>query len=56
MITLIVGTNHPGNNTRKIAAQLEGIYAELLERLKAQANGFTDFVERLKNVKLRVAS
>ncbi|HTY86310.1 MAG TPA: NADPH-dependent FMN reductase [Candidatus Acidoferrum sp.] len=27
--------------------------AELLERLKAQVNGFTDFVERLKNVKLR---
>jgi NAD(P)H-dependent FMN reductase len=27
--------------------------AELLSRLKAQANGFTDFVERLKNVKLR---
>ena len=29
--------------------------AELLERLKAQVNGFTDFVERLKNVKLRGA-
>jgi NAD(P)H-dependent FMN reductase len=29
--------------------------AELLGRLKAQANGFTDFVERLKNVKLRGA-
>jgi chromate reductase len=27
--------------------------AELLARLKAQAAGFTDFVERLKNVKLR---
>jgi chromate reductase len=27
--------------------------AELFGRLKAQANGFTDFVERLKNVKLR---
>ena len=27
--------------------------AELSGRLKAQANGFTDFVERLKNVKLR---
>ena len=27
--------------------------AELLGRLKAQASGFTDFVERLKNVKLR---
>jgi NAD(P)H-dependent FMN reductase len=27
--------------------------AELLGRLKAQAHGFTDFIERLKNVKLR---
>jgi NAD(P)H-dependent FMN reductase len=26
---MIVGTNRPGSNTRKIAAQLEGIYAEL---------------------------
>jgi len=26
---------------------------ELLGRLKTQASGFTDFVERLKNVKLR---
>ena len=29
MITLIVGTNRPGSNTRKIARQLEEIYAEL---------------------------
>ena len=29
--------------------------AELLGRLKEQVNGFTDFVERLKNVKLRGA-
>ena len=29
--------------------------AELLGRLKTQASGFTDFVERLKNVKLRGA-
>jgi chromate reductase, NAD(P)H dehydrogenase (quinone) len=29
--------------------------AELLGRLKAQASGFTDFVERLKGVKLRGA-
>jgi NAD(P)H-dependent FMN reductase len=28
MITLIIGTNHPGSNTRKIAAHLEEIYAE----------------------------
>jgi chromate reductase len=29
MITLIVGTNRPGSNTRKVAAQLEEIYSEL---------------------------
>jgi chromate reductase, NAD(P)H dehydrogenase (quinone) len=29
MITLIVGTNRPGSNTRKVAAQLEEIYGEL---------------------------
>ena len=29
MITLIVGTNRPGSNTRKVATQLEEIYAEL---------------------------
>jgi NAD(P)H-dependent FMN reductase len=29
MITLIVGTNRPGSNTRKIAAQIEEIYAAL---------------------------
>lgn len=29
MITLIVGTNRPGSNTRKVAAQIEAIYAEL---------------------------
>ena len=29
MITLIVGTNRPGNNTRKVAAHLEEIYAGL---------------------------
>jgi chromate reductase, NAD(P)H dehydrogenase (quinone) len=29
MITLIVGTNRPGSNTRKVTAQLEEIYAEL---------------------------
>jgi NAD(P)H-dependent FMN reductase len=29
MITLIVGTNRPGSNTRKVAAQLEEFYAEL---------------------------
>jgi len=29
MISMIVGTNRPGSNTRKIAAQLEEIYAGL---------------------------
>ena len=29
MITLLIGTNRPGSNTRKIAAHLEEIYAEL---------------------------
>lgn len=29
MIALIVGTNRPGSNTRKVAAQIETFYAEL---------------------------
>lgn len=29
MITLIVGTNRPASNTRKVAAQVEAIYADL---------------------------
>ena len=29
MITLIIGTNRPGSNTRKVAANVEEIYAEL---------------------------
>jgi NAD(P)H-dependent FMN reductase len=29
MITLIVGTNRPGSNSRKVAAQIEEFYAEL---------------------------
>ena len=29
MLTLIVGTNRPGSNTRKVAANVEGIYAAL---------------------------
>jgi NAD(P)H-dependent FMN reductase len=29
MITLLVGTNRPGSNTRKVAAQIETIYAAL---------------------------
>ena len=41
------------NNLLNASGRLKD--AELLGRLKAQANGFTDFVERLKNVKLRGA-
>ena len=29
MITLIVGTNRPGSNTRKVAKNVEEIYAAL---------------------------
>jgi len=29
MITLLVGTNRPGSNTRKVATQIENIYGEL---------------------------
>jgi chromate reductase, NAD(P)H dehydrogenase (quinone) len=29
MLTLIVGTNRPGSNTRKVARHIEGIYAAL---------------------------
>jgi NAD(P)H-dependent FMN reductase len=29
MMTLLIGTNRPGNNTRKVARHLEEIYAEL---------------------------
>jgi NAD(P)H-dependent FMN reductase len=29
MITLLVGTNRPGSNTRKVARVVEGIYADL---------------------------
>ena len=55
MITLIVGTNRPGSNSRKVAAQVEEIYAELLDRSTTPANGFIDFVENLKAIKLRGA-
>ena len=33
MLTLIVGTNRPGSNTRKVAAQIESVYAALGVRL-----------------------
>ncbi|MCC7376287.1 MAG: NAD(P)H-dependent oxidoreductase [Verrucomicrobiales bacterium] len=29
MMTILVGTNRPGSNTRKVAAELERLYAEL---------------------------
>ena len=29
MLTLIVGTNRPGSNTRKVAANIESVYAAL---------------------------
>jgi NAD(P)H-dependent FMN reductase len=29
MLTLLIGTNRPGSNTRKVASQVESIYAEL---------------------------
>ncbi|HEX4342241.1 MAG TPA: NAD(P)H-dependent oxidoreductase, partial [Verrucomicrobiae bacterium] len=34
MLTLIVGTNRPGSNSRKVAAQVEEIYRELNVPLK----------------------
>ncbi len=34
MITMIVGTNRPGSNTRKVAAQVEELYGELGVRLE----------------------
>lgn len=34
MMTLLVGTNRPGSNTRKVAAQIEEIYRELKAPLK----------------------
>jgi chromate reductase, NAD(P)H dehydrogenase (quinone) len=34
MITLVVGTNRPGSNARKVASNIESIYRELNEPLK----------------------
>ena len=34
MITLVVGTNRPGSNTRKVAAHLEEFYRELQAPLR----------------------
>ena len=50
MIALIVGTNRPGSNSRKVAAHLEGFYAELKVSLPcsprpiAAGNFFTGFL------------
>jgi NAD(P)H-dependent FMN reductase len=35
MITLIIGTNRPGSNTRKVARYVEEIYAALKVPLRA---------------------
>src|SRR5205809_128062 len=37
MLTLLVGTNRPNSNTRKVAAQVEGIYRELKVQLRVIA-------------------
>lgn len=34
MITLVVGTNRPGSNTRKVASQVEAIYKDLGVEMK----------------------
>jgi hypothetical protein len=56
MITLVVGTNRPGSNTRKVALEVRRLYAELgtelgwvdlAGRLRAQAAGFITFVQKL---------
>jgi chromate reductase, NAD(P)H dehydrogenase (quinone) len=57
MITLIVGTNRPGSNTRKVAAQLEEIYAELkvplnvldLAKLPSEIFSPTSYAEKPKS-------
>ena len=34
MITLLVGSNRPGSNTRLVARQLEGIYTEMKQPVR----------------------
>ena len=34
MMTLLVGTNRPGSNTRRVASEIEGIYLELKTPLR----------------------
>jgi len=57
MIALIVGTNRPGSNTRKVAAQIENIYAELkvplrvldLEKLPPEIFSTGSYAEKPKS-------
>jgi NAD(P)H-dependent FMN reductase len=57
MITLIVGTNRPGSNSRKVAAQIEEIYAELkvplnvldLAKLPTEIFSPTSYAEKPKS-------
>ncbi|PAW76870.1 MAG: flavoprotein [Pedosphaera sp. Tous-C6FEB] len=54
MITLLVGTNRPGSNTRLVARQIEGLYTELnqpvrvldLAELPAEAFARTAYAEK----------
>jgi NAD(P)H-dependent FMN reductase len=57
MIALIIGTNRPGSNTRKVAAQLETIYAGLkvplhvldLAKLPPEIFSSTSYAEKPKS-------
>jgi NAD(P)H-dependent FMN reductase len=47
MLTLLIGTNRPGSNTRKVASQVEAIYAKL---------GATPYVLDLAQLPLEIFS
>ena len=47
MITLIVGTNRPGGNTRKMAAHLEEFYAGMKVPLRGLERVLENFMEML---------
>ncbi len=57
MMTLIVGTNRPGSNTRKVAAQIEEVYREMkvplkvldLAQLPAEIFSPTSYAEKPKS-------
>ena len=57
MITLIVGTNRPGSNTRRVARHIEEIYAELkvplrvldLAQMPAEVFSPTSYAEKPKS-------